>query len=240
MLPLLTILLSVLSLWLMLPRGGARGRRMGIVLGVAALGLAGWQLPRVGAWLSDGVFWVLAAITIAAAVGAVTFRNPVYCVIWFGLSLLGTAGLFLAVGAQFLAVATVAVYAGAILVMFLFVLMLAQPEGTAPYDSVSWEALLSAATGVAMVGVLSVVIGGVFSTGRIVPPADPSLAAGVLVPQHVAAIGRELFARHWIALELTGVLLLVALVGAAVIVGARERRGGEGERGRGGDGAVIQ
>ena len=59
----------------------------------------------------------------------VTFRNPVYCAIWFGLSLLGTAGLFLFHGAQFLAVATVVVYAGAILVTFLFVLMLAQPEG---------------------------------------------------------------------------------------------------------------
>ena len=60
-----------------------------------------------------------------------TTRNPVYCAIWFGMTLLGTAGLFLFQGAQFLAVATVVVYAGAILVTFLFVLMLAQPDGRA-------------------------------------------------------------------------------------------------------------
>ena len=56
------------------------------------------------------------------------------------MSLLGTAGLFLFQGAQFLGVATIVVYAGAILVTFLFVLMLAQPEGHAFYDRVSWEA----------------------------------------------------------------------------------------------------
>jgi NADH-quinone oxidoreductase subunit J len=58
--------------------------------------------------------------------------------------LLGTAGLLLLAGAQFLAIATVVVYAGAILVTFLFVLMLAQPEGRAAYDRVSFESLLAA------------------------------------------------------------------------------------------------
>jgi NADH-quinone oxidoreductase subunit J len=72
--------------------------------------------------------------------------------------LLGTAGLFLYQGAQFLSVATVVVYAGAILVTFLFVLMLAQPEGQAYYDRVSWEALLSAATGAVLVGMLMMVM----------------------------------------------------------------------------------
>ena len=81
--------------------------------------------------MADGVFLILAAVTVISAVGAITFRNPVYCAIWFGLSLLGVAGLFFFAGAQFLAVATVVVYAGAILVTFLFVLMLAQPEGKA-------------------------------------------------------------------------------------------------------------
>ena len=79
-------------------------------------------------------------MTIVAAVATVTFRNPVYCAIWFGMTLTGTAGLFLFAGAEFLAVATLVVYAGAILVTFLFVLMLAQPEGDASYDRRSWEA----------------------------------------------------------------------------------------------------
>ena len=143
-------------MWLMLPRGTARGRGLGMVLAAVALGLGASQLPWLGQWMAEGVFLVLAAVTVVSAVGAVTFRNPVYCAIWFGQSLLGTAGLFLLAGAQFLAVATVVVYAGAILVTFLFVLMLAQPEGKAAYDRVSWEAPISAAAGMVMVGILSI------------------------------------------------------------------------------------
>jgi NADH-quinone oxidoreductase subunit J len=243
--PILAILLGGVSLWLMLPRGNARGRGIGIVLGIVALGLAASQLPWLGQWMADGMFLVLAAVTVISAVGAITFRNPVYCAVWFGLSLLGVAGLFFFAGAQFLAVATVVVYAGAILVTFLFVLMLANPEGKASYDRVSWEASLSAAAGMVIVGVLSISIGGVFSAATagdrngngggfrqdakqgpkadaenlLRPPFEDALAANILTPQHVARFGNEVFARHLIAVEVTGTLLLAALVGAAVIVG---------------------
>ncbi len=153
-------------MWLMLPRGTARGRGAGMVLAAVALGLGVSQLPWLGRWTAEGLFLILAAVTVVSAIGAVTFRNPVYCAIWFGQSLLGTAGLFLVAGAQFLAVATVVIYAGAILVTFLFVLMLAQPKGKAAYDRVSWEAPIAAAAGVVMVGILSITIGGVFVAAR--------------------------------------------------------------------------
>jgi NADH-quinone oxidoreductase subunit J len=220
----LTTLLGALGMWLMLPRGTARGRGVGVVMASIALGLGISQAPRLSDWMANGVFLILAAITVVSAAGAVTFRNPLYCAIWFGQSLLGTAGLFFFTGAQFLAVATVVVYAGAILVTFLFVLMLAQPEGKAPYDRVSWEALISAVTGIAMVGILSMMIGGVLSP--VEPPAQPispphtesELAESILAPQHVARLGGELFGRHLLAVEAAGTLLLVALVGAAAIV----------------------
>jgi len=221
--PILAILLGAVSLWLMLPRGGARGRGIGMVLGVVALGLGVSQLPLLGQWMADGMFLILAVVTVVSAVGAITFRNPVYCAIWFGLSLLGVAGLFFFAGAQFLAVATVVVYAGAILVTFLFVLMLAQPEGKASYDRVSWEASISAVAGMMIVGVLSISIGSVLS--RVEAPIEPTarpteeaMAANILTPQHVARLGGELFSRYLIAVEVAGVLLLAALVGAAVIV----------------------
>ena len=219
--PILAILLGAVSLWLMLPRGNGRGRGIGMVLGVVALGLGVSQLPLLGQWMADGMFLILAVVTVVSAVGAITFRNPVYCAIWFGLSLLGVAGLFFFAGAQFLAVATVVVYAGAILVTFLFVLMLAQPKGKAAYDRVSWEAPIAAAAGVLMVGILSIAIGSAFSH-PIVPPTEAALAAGVLNPQHVARFGGQLFGRHLIAIEVAGTLLLVALVGAAVIVQHKE------------------
>jgi NADH-quinone oxidoreductase subunit J len=226
----LAVLLGALGLWLMLPRGNAPGRGVGILMATIALGLAISQSPHLGDWVADGVFLILAAVTVVSAASAITFRNPLYCAIWFGQSLLGVAGLFFFIGAQFLAVATVVVYAGAILVTFLFVLMLAQPEGKARYDRVSSEGLVSAAIGMLIVGLLSMTMGRALSADQAMLPLPPakaeSLQAGVLTPQHVARLGGELFGRHLIAVEITGVLLLVALIGAAAIVaqGKPDRR----------------
>jgi NADH-quinone oxidoreductase subunit J len=175
------------------------------------------------------VFLILAAVTLVAAVAAVTARNPVYCAIWFGVVLLGTAGLFLFQGAQFLGVATVVVYAGAILVTFLFVLMLAQPEGHAFYDRISWEAFLSAATAGVMICMLTNQI--MLATGGSSPSADDQsaevalesarqveLGENILAQQHVAVLGRQMFSEYLIAVEVAGALLLAALVGAVAIV----------------------
>jgi NADH-quinone oxidoreductase subunit J len=229
--PAIAILLGGLALWLMLPRGNERGRGIGMMLAAVALGLAAAQLPLLGRWMADGVFLILAAVAVISAVAAITFRNPVYCAIWFGLSLLGVAGLFFFAGAQFLAVATVVVYAGAILVTFLFVLMLAQPEGKASYDRVSWEASISAAMGMIIVGLLSISIGAALSPAKgdrgalrqDVTQSRKDAGENILAERHVARFGDEVFSRHLIAVEVAGTLLLVALVGAAVIVGKNRR-----------------
>jgi NADH-quinone oxidoreductase subunit J len=227
----LATLLGAVGMWLLLPRGGGRGWMAGTLLMAAALGLGAWKLPSLGRWAADSVFFLLAGVTVVGAVATVSFRNPVYCAIWFGLSLLGTAGLVFLAGAQFLAVATVVVYAGAILVTFLFVLMLARPRGRAAYDRVSWEPLVSAALGMVIVGILSMGVTGVLI--RPVTAGQPVAAsaaaeraakdagkrsAEILAPEHVAQFSAELFGRHLIAVEVVGTLLLVALVGAAAIV----------------------
>lgn len=217
--------LAAAAMWLMLPRGRVTGlvRATGALLGVVALGLWASQIHWLGHWVDQSVFLTFSGVTVAAAAAAVTFRNPIYCAIWFGMSLLGTAALLLLIGAQFLGVATIVVYAGAILVTFLFVLMLAQPDGSAGYDRVSWEPLISAATGMVIVGILSMTVGGVLSAPEqsgspLAVASTHDLARGVLAPQHVAQIGAELFGRHLIAVEVAGVLLTVALIGAAAIV----------------------
>lgn len=223
-----SVLLGV-GLWLLLPRGGAPGRGFGALLSAVALGLFAFVVVRIDPQhrIGDSVFLLLAATTIVSAVAAVTLRSPVYCAIWFALTLLGTAGLFLYQGAQFLGVATIVVYAGAILVTFLFVLMLAQPKGLTSYDRVSWEGMLSAATGAVLVGLLSALV---FAP----PPAADGVKplaglnedhvsaadrqAEILSPDHMAHLGGQLFSRYLIAVEAAGTLLLAALVGAVAIV----------------------
>jgi NADH-quinone oxidoreductase subunit J len=237
----LATLLGASGMWLLLPRGGGRAWIVGAALMATALGLGASRLPGLGHWVASGAFFLLAGVTLLSAVATVTFRNPVYCAVWFGMSLLGTAGLFLLAGAQFLAVATLVVYAGAILVTFLFVLMLAQPKGKAVYDRVSWEALVSAALGMVIVGILSMELTGVLTepveAGQ--PPAASATAekaaksagqrsGNVLAQEHVARFGAELFGRHLIAVEVAGTLLLAALVGAAVI--AAQSRSDQPER----------
>ena len=114
------------------------------------------------------------------------------------------------------------VYAGAILVTFLFVLMLAEPSGRAAYDRLSWEGLLSAVGGVVLIGILTTAIGSIMVTEASSPlsmvASEADLAEGVLRDDHVMALGREMFGPHWIAVQVGGVLLLAALIGAAAIV----------------------
>ncbi|HEY1784741.1 MAG TPA: NADH-quinone oxidoreductase subunit J [Pirellulales bacterium] len=213
-------LLVALAMWLMLPRASAgfAGRAIGAVFGIVALGLFASLCVRIGGWPTQVLFWILAGVTLIAAGAAVTLRSPVYCAVWFALSLLGTAGLFLFQGAQFLAAATIIVYAGAILVTFLFVLMLAQSTGRAYYDRVCWEPLVSAVTGAVLVGILTMALVNIdFKSTPI--PDDAALRQNILSLDHVAHLGQELFSRYLVAVEVAGTLLLAALVGTIAMVG---------------------
>lgn len=127
-------------------------------------------------------FWVFSAIAVVAAVRVVTHPRPVYSALYFVLSVLATAGLFVLLAAEFMAVALVIIYAGAILVTYVFVIMLAshatsagggadregpitgaRQDGTrggplTEYDTVSREPLFASAVGFALMGVLMFVI----------------------------------------------------------------------------------
>ena len=240
------------SLWLLLPRGAESrvARWLGLVFGAAAL--AGFVATgqRLGSLGEDAVFLTVALVAVVSGAATIVTRSPVYSAIWFALALVGVAGVLLVLGAQFLGVATIVVYAGAILVMFLFVLMLAQPSGLAPYDRVSNEPLLSAVAGAVLLGLLSLSIGrlsadpsccaapskaaavqpmkpGTEATGsRQTPTANATTAAGdaidPLAADQVARLGAELFGRHLLAVEVAGVLLLAALIGAIAVVARGE------------------
>lgn len=219
--------LGSLGLWLLLPTPWRLGKSLGGLLVAIAAALFASDLPRLGNWVDQGIFWLLAAVTLGAAISTVASQSPVYSAIWFALSLLGTAGLFLFQGAQFLGVATVVVYAGAIVVTFLFVIMLAQPEGHSSHDRLTWGGLpkiLGVVSAAALVGILTFLMGNLKTeavTSQAVataPATDARLAPdGVLAQQHVANLGGRLFSQHLISVEVAGTLLLVALVGAIAI-----------------------
>ena len=233
------VLAAAASLWLLLPNGPERlaSRRLGMLLGLLALAAFVVTGRRLGGLGEEAVFLVVSLVAVVAAAATIVSRSPVYAAIWFALSLVGVAGVLLVLGAQFLGVATIVVYAGAILVMFLFVLMLAQPAGLAPYDRVSNEPFLSALAGAVLLGVLSLSIGrlsaapaaccnlpsrGQAGAATAGPAAPAALAGDPLVQDHVARLGGELFGRHLLAVEAAGVLLLVALVGAIAVVARGE------------------
>lgn len=233
------------SLWLLLPKASdtVTSRRLGYLIG--ALALVGFATTgrSLGCLGEDAVFLTVAGIAVISGLATIVTRSPVYSAIWFAMALAGVSGVLLVLGAQFLGVATIVVYAGAILVMFLFVLMLAQPSGMAPYDRVSNEPMLAAAAGAVLLGLLTLSIGRLSAAE---PPACcrmPSRAqAAAAVPadgtatliapaaaggetgdaNEVARLGAELFGRHLFAVEVAGVLLLVALVGAIAVVSRGE------------------
>lgn len=179
-------------------------------------------------------FHILAIISIVSAVMMITSRNPVYSALWFALVLLANAGLYLLQKADFLAAATVIIYAGAIVVTFLFVIMLAQPSGTAQYDRHSREPLLSAATGLVLAAVLVGTLhystryetAGRSQEATFRPRPETILAAATASQREpeiddarVAGLGKTLFLDHVVSIEVIGLLLLAAVVGAVLIAG---------------------
>ncbi len=133
------VLFGAAGTYLLLPHkhGAARPRRLHAAGAVSAslgllLFLVFWKPP--GEPIAGFFFYVFGIGAIAGGVLTITSRNPVYSALWFAMVVIATAGLFLLADASFLAAGNVIVYAGAIIVTFLFVIMLAQMEGKAIYD----------------------------------------------------------------------------------------------------------
>ncbi len=208
-------LLLAVGLICSLPRTSRFRQRVGWLVSAVGLGiLAGSSLRQTGVSTSAVIFWGLAAIAVVGAVAAVTMTSAVYCAIWFAFSLLGVAALMCFQGAEFLGVATLVVYAGAIVVTLLFVLMLAQPRGDTVYDRLSWgnfPRTVSPAISIGMVAMLTAILPAALA--ELPARSSPATAGG----DSVARLGAFLFTRHLIGVELAGTLLLAALVGAVAI-----------------------
>ena len=153
-------------------------------------------------------FYYLAAVSIASAVLAITRRNPVHSMLWVLALFLHVAGIFLLVGAEFLAAVQVVVYAGAILVFYLFFLMLLdmprEIAGT-PFGT-HWP--LGAAAGLAFAAL------GWYARDVAMRPAP---SAGGASAGSLSSIGLALFTQFVLPFEIVSLILLAAIVGAVVI-----------------------
>jgi len=208
------------GVYLLLPKVGRSQALAGAVIGVISVaGLLTVLAARV--ILPDATtvfFYLFATIAVLAAARVVTHPKPVYSALYFVLVVIAVAALLVLQRAEFLAVAMVIIYAGAILVTYLFVIMLAYQGGSPVYDRRSREPLLAVLAGFVLMAAVA---------GRAedlpqpaspptvaVPTAHAQDAASQLRDSNTGAIGAAVMTKYVVALEIAGVLLLVAMVGA--------------------------
>jgi NADH-quinone oxidoreductase subunit J len=160
-------------------------------------------------------FYIFAAIAVIASLLVVGQRNPMYSVMLLITSFGALAGLYVLLDAPFTAVTQIIIYAGAIMVLFLFVVMLLNVPREEPLPSAIAGVL--GPSGMRMGAVLSVLLGAemLWALSRLSESTFPPEHAETV--SSVANIGRVLFTQHAFAFEVTSVLILVAMVGAVVL-----------------------
>lgn len=162
------------------------------------------------------MFYVFAALAVAAGVMVVCSRNPVHSVLFLILAFFNAAGLFVLMGAEFLAMILVIVYVGAVAVLFLFVVMMLNIDFADLRSGFVRYLPVGALVGVILLAELILDIG-----SRVVAPGMlgvrvPS-AAGGLALTNTRALGDILYTRYLFAFQAAGLILLVAMIGAIVL-----------------------
>src|SRR5674476_1193438 len=167
----------------------------------------------------DYVFYSLAAILLFAGLLVITARNPVHAALFLVLAFFTSAGIWLLLQAEFLAIALVLVYVGAVMVLFLFVVMMLDVNLDRLREGF-WSYLpLGATVGVLMVIEMVLVLGGkYFGAEQLLSPTDPG--AGY---SNTKELGRILYTDYLYPFELAAVILLVAIV-AAIALTLRRRK----------------
>lgn len=173
-----------------------------------------------------GVFVVAAAVVITGAFGVVFSRNPVHAALMLVMTLFGIAVLFVEQQANFLAAVQVIVYAGAIVVLFLFVIMLL---GVDKQEAIEVEPLRGqrpAAIVLALVGLLELLL--LMRTHWTTGATSVAGKASATGPD-VEKLARLIFTRYVLAFEMTSLLLVIAIVGAVVLARRPDRMLGSGD-----------
>jgi NADH-quinone oxidoreductase subunit J len=162
-------------------------------------------------------FYLFAGLAVVASLGVVGQRNPMYSVMLLIVSFGALAGLYVLLDAPFTAVTQIIIYAGAIMVLFLFVVMLLNVPREEPFPSVL--AGMVSPAGMRLGVVLSVLLGieMIWALSRLGTGAFSTDAGQIAAISSVTNIGQVLFTQHAFAFEVTSILILVAMVGAVVL-----------------------
>src|SRR5690348_4170488 len=160
------------------------------------------------------VFWLFAIVLVAAGAMVVTARNPVHSVLFLILAFFNAAGLFILMGAEFLAMILVVVYVGAVAVLFLFVVMMLDVDFTELRQGMSTYLPIGGTIGLILLVELALVLG----TWSVSPEAVRTVSApAASAPTNTQALGQVLYTQYAYYFQAAGLILLVAMIGAIVL-----------------------
>ena len=157
------------------------------------------------------LFFILAIVAVATALGMLVSRNAIYAALYLILNFATVAIFYLLLNAYFLAVAQITVYTGAIMVLFLFVIMLLGAERTGQGKPPAWQRPTAIALGAILAAEMIYIL---LAKVGVLPGVAAETAAAFGSP---AGVGLELFTKYLLPFEITSILLLVAIVGAIVM-----------------------
>ncbi|MDX7951194.1 NADH-quinone oxidoreductase subunit J [Lichenihabitans sp. Uapishka_5] len=163
---------------------------------------------------ADGFFYIFSAICVASAFMVIAARNPVHSVLFLILAFVNAAGLFMLLGAEFLALILIVVYVGAVAVLFLFVVMMLDVDFAVLKQGFLQYLPVGATVGAVVLIELILVVGGwtfAPATTRVLGSATP---AGI---SNTAALGRILYTQYLYFFQAAGFVLLTAMIGSIVL-----------------------
>jgi NADH-quinone oxidoreductase subunit J len=165
------------------------------------------------------LFLVLALVAVATALGLLLSRNAVYSALFLVLNFVTVAVFYLLLGAPFIAMAQVTVYAGAIMVLFLFVIMLLGAESLPEGEVMPWQKPLAIILGAVLaVESIYLLVTKARPAGNVLSPTE-----AVNTAENLRELGQKLFTDYLLPFEVTSILLLVAMVGAIVLTNRQKK-----------------
>jgi NADH-quinone oxidoreductase subunit J len=168
--------------------------------------------------LAAAFFYLFAVLTVLAGILVISARNPVHAVLWLIFAFFNAAGLFLLLGAEFLAMILVVVYVGAVAVLFLFVVMMLDVDFAELRAGFMKNAPLGALVGFVLLAEIVMLVAAKMMGAGVMPSGLAKAAAPITAGiGNTEALGRILYTKYIHLFQMSGLILLVAMIGAIVL-----------------------